>query len=357
MFPSASDHEVFSRLREEVTAIVQDLKPLRERRIKVKAVVFPMGYLLTYGAALYFSNYKALFFACYFLLGLELVFLFLNVIHDAAHGTIFRNKEANDRYMYLFDLMGANSYMWRLRHVRFHHNYPNVAGWDTDIEQSPMARVFPSGTYSRMHRYQHIYLPLLYPFYLANWLLVRDFRDFFSGERTVRKLVDIPRREYVKLFGFKAFFLFYLVVLPVVAGVSWGQVLAAFAILLFTASIFSLLVLLSPHANTGNEFPLPDGQNRLPYDWMLHMLKTTNDLIHDNWFTRNLMGCFHFHVAHHLFPNINHVYYPEVTRHLKQFAQRQRLPYREHSLSASLLSHYRLLRQNRRPENVFEETM
>ena len=158
-----------------------------------------------------------------------------------------------------FDLMGANSFIWQLRHVRFHHNYPNVNHWDTDIEQSSIFRVFPDGDFSRMHRYQHIYLPLLYPFYLANWLLIRDFKDFFDKNKTVRKLVQIPTIEYVKLFVFKLSFLFYMIVLPgLVLGIGWLQVIVGFIILLFTASIFSLFVLLSPHANTENDFPVPD---------------------------------------------------------------------------------------------------
>jgi linoleoyl-CoA desaturase len=135
-----------------------------------------------------------------------LVFTFLNTIHDAVHGTIFKSRRANQLFIYLFDLMGANSYIWKVRHVRFHHNYPNVEGWDTVIKQSPLARVFPNGPYAKLHRYQHIYLPLLYLLYLANWLLVRDFKDYFIRKRTVRRLVNIPKIEYIKLFLFKGFF-------------------------------------------------------------------------------------------------------------------------------------------------------
>ncbi len=127
--------------------------------------------------------------------------------------------------------------------------------------------------------------------------------------------------------------------------------------MLFSASCFSLLVLLSPHANRESEFPLPSEENELPHDWMTHMLRTTNDIIHDNWFTRFFMGCFNYHVVHHLFPNIHHIFYPEITKLLKEYCQRYQLPYRKYSLWTSLINHYRLLKQNRRPENIFEETM
>jgi linoleoyl-CoA desaturase len=357
---SATDDDkiVFRKLRKEVRDIVTELAPKRKTGILVKAILFPLAYLLTYLSALYWGNHIPLFYGCYFLLGLLLVMVFLNIIHDAVHGTIFPSPRLNRLYVHFFDLMGANSYIWQIRHVRYHHNYPNVNGWDTDIEQSDLFRVFPDGHYSRMHKYQHIYLPLLYPFYLANWLLIRDFRDFFNKGKTVHKLVTIPIAEYIKLFFFKAFFLFYMVVLPkTILSLTWGQCIAAFAIMLFTASIFSLIVLLSPHANTESDFPLPDEENRLPHSWMRHMMVTTNDITHDNFFTRFFMGCFNYHVAHHLFPNVNHVYYPEITQRLKQYAKEFDLPYRQYSLATSLKNHYRLLKQNRMPESVFEETM
>jgi linoleoyl-CoA desaturase len=148
-----------------------------------------------------------------------------------------------------------------------------------------------------------------------------------------------------------------IVVPKFILGISWAVILIAFAILLFTASIASLMVLLSPHANTESSFPLPDEENKFGHSWMMHMLMTTNDITHDNWFTRFFMGCFNYHVVHHLFPNVNHAYYPEVTNLLKEHASKYGLPYRQFSLLTSLRNHYRLLKNNRQVENIFEETM
>lgn len=357
-FSKSGEEAIFHQLRLDVNNLVRQLEPKRRRSIILKAVLFPVLYGLTYGGLLTAGHHSGIFYTAYFLLGLWLVMIFLNTIHDAVHGTIFNSKRLNDWYVYLFDLIGANSYIWRLRHVRFHHNYPNVDGWDTDIEQSSLARIFPNGKAFYFHRYQHIYLPLLYPLYLFNWLLVRDFKDFFNNHRTIWKLVAIPRNEYIKLFFFKAFFLFYLILLPkLVLGIEWSQVIAGFLLMLFTASVFSLMVLLSPHANTDSVFPLPDKDNQMPHSWMMHMLLTTNDIAHDNWFTRFFMGCFNFHVVHHLFPNVNHIYYPEVTGLLKQYAARYNWPYREYTLGGSLGRHYRLLKENGVTEDIFEETM
>jgi linoleoyl-CoA desaturase len=357
-YAKSGDEAIFQQLRQEVSLLVQQLQLKRRGSIILKAVLFPALYLLAYWSILAYGSQPIIFYAGYFLLGVLLVMIFLNIIHDAVHGAIFNSKKLNQCYVYLFDLMGANSYVWRQRHIRFHHNYPNVNGWDTDIEQSDLARIFPNGKGLNIHRYQHIYLPLLYPLYLFNWLLVRDFKDFFNRKKTIWKLVTIPRIEYIKLFVFKAFFLFYLIVAPrLVLHISWIMVVAGFLLMLFTASIFSLMVLLSPHANNSSAFPLPNEENSLPHNWMMHMLYTTNDVTLDNWFIRFFMGCFNFHVAHHLFPNVNHIYYPEVTNLLKEYAEKYNWPYRKYTLAVSLGKHYRLLKENGVTEDFFDETM
>ena len=358
-FVKHADTELFLQLRQEVNATVKDLEPVRRGNIILKAILFPALYALFYLTALRFGQLDSIYYVCYFFMGILIVLNFLNLIHEAVHNTLFRRKRVNNWYVHLLDLMGANSYTWRLRHVRLHHNYPNVMGWDSDFEQSPLARVFPHAPFSKMHKYQHIYLPLIYPLYLLNWLLVRDFRDFFNRKKLVWKVMEkIPTIEYVKLFLFKAVFFFYTIVLPVLLlHISWGQAITGFLIMAFTASIISLLVLLTPHASTESEFPMPDGTGQMPTGWLRHQLNCTNDVSEDNWFIRFFMGCFNYHIAHHLFPSINHVYYPEVTQIIRDFANKHNLPYRQFPLITSLHNHYRLLRSNAFQENIFEETM
>ncbi len=358
LFKRQSDAALFQQLRLEVNDTVKALEPGRKFSIALKSILFPAAYILTYITALLFGSYSWVFYSCYFLLGILIILNFLNLIHEAVHNTLFEDRNLNKWYVYLFDIMGANSYIWKIRHSRLHHNYPNVMGWDSDLEQSPMARVFPHGPFSKIHKYQHFYLPVLYPLFLFNWVLIRDFKDFFSKDRLVWKVTIIPAIEYVKLFIFKAFFIFYTIVLPMlVLQVSLGEVITAFILMVFTASIFSLIVLLSPHASTESEFPLPDINGKMPANWFMHQLNCTNDVEEDNWFTRFFMGCFNYHIAHHLFPSVNHVYYPEVTKVIQQFAAKHHLPYRKFPLLTSLKNHYQLLKQNAFHENIFEESM
>lgn len=349
----------FQELRKRAAALVENLEKEKGWQIKFKAVFFPLLYIGTYVFLLNFGESRYAFYLSYFFLGIFLVLNFLNLIHDAVHNVIFKsNRWLNDLYVHFFDLLGANSYIWRIRHIRLHHAFPNVMNWDSDFEQSPMAKVFPQAESKPVHRYQHIYLPFLYPLYLFNWLLIRDFKDFFKKDAIVQREVRIPKKEYVKLFVFKAFFFFYIMVIPkFVLSVTWGAVFWGFALMVLTASLLSLLVLLSPHANVYSDFPQPDEKGYMPYSWFEHQLKCTNDVSNDNFFIRFFMGSFNFHIAHHIFPNIHHVYYPEVTKLIEEYTEQHNLPYRKQSLFSSLAGHYSLLKKNAVHENIFEETM
>lgn len=348
----------FKNLRKEVTHLVKQLEPQKQKMIRIKAILFPFLYFGTYALLLSHGSHGPIFYLCFALMGFFLLLNFLNLIHDAVHEVIFRSRFLNKMYVYFFDVLGANSYIWKIRHIQLHHSFPNIMGWDSDFEQSLIVRVFPQSAYKKIHRYQHLYLPFFYPLYLFNWLLVRDFKDFFSSRAIVQKVTEIPRREYVKLFFFKGFFLIYTLLIPkLVLGLPWGTILLGFVIMVFTASVFSLLVLLSPHANIHSQFPEQQEDGSMPFSWFMHQLQCTNDVSNDNFFIRFFMGSFNYHIAHHLFPNINHTYYPEVTKVIERFSLEHDLPYRKMSLVNSLKGHYMLLKTNSYRENIFEETM
>lgn len=349
----------FLHLQKQVDQLVKKLYPQKQKVVKYKLFLFPFLYISAYVLLLAGGKNPFIFFSSYILLGFFLLLNFLNLIHDAVHGVTFKkHKNWNNFFLYFFDLLGANSYIWKIRHLRLHHAFPNVMGWDSDLEQSPLVRIFPHSSRKRIQKYQHLYLPFLYPLYLFNWLLVRDFKDYFFKSRAVHRVARIPRNEYVKLFLFKALFFGYIIVIPkFVLDVSWALALVGFGSFMLTASILSLVVLLSPHASIHSEFPQRNPEGELPHTWFMHQLICTNDVSNDNFFIRFFMASFNYHIAHHLFPYVHHSYYPEITHLIAHFSVKHGLPYRKHSLRKSLLNHYALLKRNASVENIFEETM
>lgn len=353
---SDTEADWFTDLKKRVFDAVNSLPRTRHAVARFKAFLLPALYFASYGLALLSRSYLT-FCLAYVFMGLMLVIIFLNLIHEACHNNLFTTKQMNRAYVLLFDMIGANSYMWKKRHVRLHHNFTNVDGWDSDIEKSKFLKVHPEDSTKRFNRYQHL-LVFLYPFFITNWFLIRDFKDFFDSKMIVRKLGGVPVVEYIKLFFFKLFFVGYMIVVPLVlTSFGWLKILIAFFLVLISAGFFALVVLLPPHVNTSNEFPHVDEGMKLHQSWFMHQLNTTNDVKNDNWFTRHIMGNFNFHIAHHLFPNVSYVYAKEVTEVIKKFLLEKGLPYRSYPLFATFKNHYRLIKQNGKVLDIMDEDM
>lgn len=340
-----SDRELMMELYKKVNERVKKLPGSRITYVKMKIFLLPVIYLGFYLAALYGSAQPAVFYSMYILMGLTMVVIFLNIIHEAAHGNIFKKEKYNSLVYHIFDFMGANSFMWRKRHLLFHHRFPDINGWDTDVEQSDLVTILPHLPLKKHQRYQHIYVFFLYPLFMLNWLLVRDFRDFFSKNRIVRKQVEISRTEYVKLILFKLFFLFMMIIVPWWLGnASLVQALVGFLLMTVFGSIMAMFVLLTAHVNSDIYFPQLDENGNVPLSWLRHQMVTTNDINGDNWIIRNVLGNFNFHLSHHLFPGVSSAYAPEITEVIRDFSKEHNLPYRSMSLGNSLKKHYRLLK-------------
>jgi len=326
---------------------------------QIKAFLLPFLYILFWFAAMQFRYSPFLYYLFYSLMGIFMILLFINLIHEACHQTLFKKKWLNILMVYLFDCVGANSFIWSKRHIKMHHNYPNTIGWDSDIEQGGPIKVFPSDNCRRTNKYQHYLIFFLYPFFLLNWLLIRDFRDYYSSRRYIRKVCEIPLKEHFKLWFFKLFFFSYTIFIPIfVFDVACLQAIMGFLFQMILGSIFGLLILIPSHANINNEFPVANENAQLSTTWLSHQFITTNDVKGNNFFSKYVMNNFNCHLAHHLFPNINAFYTSEITEIIKEFAINHNLPYKTYSMLKAFKLHYQLIKKNAiTPQSIFEETM
>ncbi|MBF6610477.1 MAG: fatty acid desaturase [Chryseobacterium sp.] len=351
---------LFNKLRKRVKDRVASIPENRDVSIQWKVIILPLLYFGLYTAALVNAQYLFMYSVLFASMGILLVLIYLNLIHEAAHNNIFKSKKLNALVLRIFDLVGANSYIWKKRHIVSHHAYPNVDGWDTDIEQSGVLKIYPHIEPKGIQKIQHRIFFLIYPLYLFNWMFIRDFRDFFDKNRIILKTQGaIPLSEKIKMIIFKLFYFFYQIAVPVIFfEASLGLALGAWLIQIMVASIFALFVLLPLHPLPDNEFPQLDEEKNLPYSWLRHQFEVTNDLKENNWFVRHVLGNFNYHVAHHLFPNYSYAYYDEITDEIKEFARENNLNYKRFSMFTALGKHYQLLKSNATSiSEVMEETM
>jgi len=355
---NSTDNYHYRKLKKQIDQVV---KRLPKSRIYFKIVVtwfFILMYFVTYLFALKSIENINQYYFLFATLGIITVFIFLNIIHDAVHNHVYKKKSYNNALLIVFDLIGANSYVWKNRHIHLHHNFQNIAGWDSDIEQSGLIKIFPYDKPTWVNKYQHWLIFIFYPLYLFNWIFIRDFKDFFLKERMIKKvIVKIPLLEYIKLITFKLFFIFYMVIIPIMLGQKIFVAIASLCLMLIVGGVLALLILLTPHANIKNEFQLPNNEGKVNVSWFQHQFISTNDINLNNWFSRNLMGNFNFHIAHHMFPNISPVYATEVTQIIKNYAEENNYAYRSYSMIKALKYHYELIKANAIDFDIFEEDM
>jgi linoleoyl-CoA desaturase len=317
------------------------------RHFYIKALVLFFFYVLCYSLTLTLqdSNLALLF---YVLMGPLAILMGLNIAHDAAHGVASANPRINKLLLLTFDILGANSYMWRNRHIHSHHSYPNILHQDADLKQNAAVRIFPHDKLRKAHRFQHFYTPFLYLVYTLNWLLHRDFADFTKKQIGSFKNKRTPKAEIFKLVFFKLVYFSYILLLPLMfSNLSVGQVITGYLVMNALAGITITLALVPAHVASTSHFPLPNEDGVMPHSWSRHQMLTTTDYATDNLVINWMMGGFNHHIVHHLFPNISQVHYKELTAILKETAKEFNIPYNyEKSIINAYLSHFKLLKNN-----------
>jgi len=284
------------------------------------------------------------FVALYVLGGLAQTFLLLNIAHDSNHNAISSRPVVNKSLNYVFDLCGISSYMWRILHHRGHHSCINLHGEDDAIEGRGLFRFTPHDPRAPLHRFQHIYALFLYALFSLEYVFVRDFQSFFFPAHSYLTRTRHPLREYIILFAGKAFYLTYMLLLPVlVMKEPLLLVLAAFFMVHLIVGISVVLVFQTTHIIEDTYFPRHRSEFK---NGVYHVFATTADYATENPLVGWLVGGLNHHVVHHLCPYVCHTHYAPLTRIVKQTAEEFGVPYRQHTtMTSAIWHHLKLLKQ------------
>ncbi|MCH2225597.1 MAG: acyl-CoA desaturase [Crocinitomicaceae bacterium] len=315
---------------------------------KIKILVMFLMYWTIY-AGIFFFEYSTLMIVLSFMaLGVLGVMMGLNIGHDAAHNAIFKKRKHNQYLLWIFEMLGTNGYNWVNRHLGAHHVFPNVMNYDSDIQQTSVVKIFPKDKHLSIHKFQYLYMPILYLVYILRWVLYRDFKDVKSKNIGVHDNTNYPISEVIKMIVFKLFYVSYTVIIPG-SILGWGFIYCVlmFLVITISGSMLITLVLLSTHVGEDAEFPEPNEDGLLPYSWSEHQVITTADFATESLIITSLFGGFNHHVIHHLFPQICHCHYSALTPILKELAENHGLKYKsERFVLTAVLSHFKLLYNN-----------
>lgn len=320
-------------------------------RMILKTVLILIGWVATYG--LIVSNIMP----AYVLIVLALLHGFftamigLNIAHDAIHGSYSHNPGINKNLSLLFNLIGANDYVWRVSHNIVHHTYTNIPDHDEDISPLAILRLEPTQRHWWIHRFQHIYALLLYALSSLTWVFIKDYIKFFQRQLGGHYRESIPRKEIFRLFIYKSiYYLIFLVIPLVIVEFQWYWIVFGFILSHLVEGFTLAIIFMLAHIIEGTEFPEPDPDGSLDMTWGELQMYTTSNFATRSIVVNYLFGGLNFQIEHHLFPNICHIHYPAISRIARQASKAHNLPYLEHrTLLGAITSHCRMLRKLGRP--------
>jgi linoleoyl-CoA desaturase len=288
-----------------------------------------------------------LLFALYILSGFGMAGIGMGIMHDAIHGSYSKNPRVNKFLGLTLNLIGANANLWRIQHNVLHHSYTNIQHADDDINTPPFLRFSPNVPKRPIHAYQHIYTWFFYSLSTLSWITSKDFvrvkryRDF--------GIIRTQKEYQSKLWNiilWKTFYYTYILIIPmIVSGFPiWILFLAFISMHLITGTCISLVFQIA-HVMPDVEYPLPDSAGNIESERLVHQMVTTSNFSPKSRIFSWLIGGLNYQVEHHLFPNICHVHYREISPIVRKTAAEFGVPYiTEASFASAIYTHMKMLR-------------
>lgn len=179
------------------------------------------------------------------------------------------------------------------------------------------------------HDHLYLYAWFFYGLSTLHWVTVKDF---FSLKR-YRKMGLIRSRKEVwkdinETIFWKLFYYSYILFLPILFNsASFAWILAGFFISHFITGLLISVVFQLAHVMPEMSFPKIDQKDSIDVNWYEHQLQSTSNFSpKSSWFSW-FIGGLNYQIEHHLFPNISHVHYRNLSKIIAETAREYNLPY------------------------------
>lgn len=270
----------------------------------------------------------------------------LSIMHDANHGSYSKDKRVNNFFGFMLNFIGGYHTNWKIQHNVLHHSYTNIDGYDEDIDK-PLMRFSPHQEWKPLHRFQKFYAPFLYGFMTIFWLLVKDYKQVIRYDK-----MDLLAGQGLNLwsasfyvFIHKLWYLTIFLALPImVLNLPWWQTVLGFFLMHFISGLILAFVFQPAHVVEEADFVSVEKGGTVENSWAEHQLQTTSNCAPDSRLFSWYVGGLNYQIEHHLFANICHVHYKNISPIVKQTALEYGLPYNQHqTFYDALKSHFGLL--------------
>ena len=242
---------------------------------------------------------------------------------------------------YFLNVLGGNTYYWKIKHNVNHHTYTNIEGMDSDIDVKPFMRLHEGQPRRSYHRFQHIYWVLLYGISYLAWVFYEDFQKYVSGKVSVNSArKKIARREHYIFWFTKVLYIVVYMIIPILF-VGWLPWLIGFLTITFVCGLAISIVFQLAHVVPGTTFHSVDSNDgKSKQEWAVHQLASTSNFATSSKSLYWLLGGLNFQIEHHLFPRISHIHYPAISVFVREICSKSGIVYNEHaSMMDAIISH------------------
>jgi linoleoyl-CoA desaturase len=286
-------------------------------------------------------------------MGLATAAVGFNIQHDGGHKAYSKHPWINKIMGMTIELIGGSSYLWDWKHNSIHHTYTNINGHDDDINIGILGRLSPEQPRRPFHRFQGIYLWVLYGFLTMKWHFFDDFYSIAVGRIGDHKIPRPRGKDLLIFIGGKILFFSLALGIPMLFH-HWWNVLLVLALAEFVCGVVLSVVFQLAHCVEEAAFPVPvvvpGGGLRIENEWAIHEVQTTVDFARSNRLVRWFVGGLNFQVEHHLFSKICHVNYAALAKVVEETCRDFGVRYTaQPGFFTALRSHYRFLVAMGRP--------
>lgn len=257
----------------------------------------------------------------------------LGIMHDANHGASFKSSILNDIFGKVIYLVGVDQLNWKIQHNVLHHTFTNIDGHDDSLEAGSLLRFSPHQPLLKHHKYQYYYAWMLYTLQTISWSIITDYNRLQKYIRM--KIITNGKsntRLYLEMFFGKLLYFGLFLILPMlVVENPWWMTFLFFLVMHLTAGFFLACVFLPAHIMPENEYPIPTESGDVENDWLVHQIVTSCNFATGSKLFSWFVGGLNYQIEHHLFPNICHVHYPDISIILKETTKEYNIPYRHYS--------------------------
>jgi linoleoyl-CoA desaturase len=279
-------------------------------------------------------------------LGFILASIGFNVMHDACHGSYSKKAWVNNVMGLSLNLLGGNAFIWKFKHNIVHHTYTNIDGVDDDIAKSPVMRMCASQKWVKAHRFQHLYVVILYAISSFAWVSLMDFNKYFKRKVYHTELQKMDLTEHFIFWLSKLLYGVFYIIIPV-HFVGWSAWAIGFGCMHITMGLTLAVVFQLAHVVEDVEFVFAPGiePQKIEEEWAIHQVRTTANFAPGNKLVSWFVGGLNFQIEHHLFPKVSHIHYPAIAPIVKNICEKHQLRYNEfRTMSAAIVSHFHMLR-------------